>query len=308
MDRLNRPFTKFAAWMALHLMAYVAVAVSIRYLSYSVRIVEIAAIRSAGSLAIAMWVIWRNKTIHPEMIGLKVGSHVQRSLIHLVGSLALIWSVANLPLGFIATVEFSGPLFAALIGVAVAGRVPGPTASIGLAFIAVGASYLLLSQGLSQDASLLIPVGAVALLTTTNLMLARLAEKRSITLIIFVMHSVQLPIFIMLIALNLDFLGTPARVGASEGHMVDILCTLLAVLVLVVSGFVTQTALANASRHSTPLQLCAADTLRIPFLAMVGYLAFGEVLDGRVLLPGLLVVTGAIVASLPRDLARRREV
>ena len=300
MDRLSRPFLLFAVWMLAYFLAYIAVAVAIRFLSYRLSIIEIAAIRSAGSLAIAGFLVLRSEPLRRQLPAIRLQSHVMRSLIHLVGSLALIWSVANLPLGFIATVEFSGPLFAALIGLIVAGRTPGPVAGFGLAMIAFGSGYLLLEQGVSQDGRLLMPVVAVALLTVTNLMLARLAETRNVILIVFLMHAVQLPVYIAI------FLVTP---GATQTLPAPDMATLaglaLAAFTLMAAGLVTQTALANASRHGSPLQLCAADTLRVPFLTIVGYAVFHELLDTDLLLPGLLVVAGAIVASLPRQVFAR---
>lgn len=110
MDWLKRRFLAFSVWMLAYFLAYIAVAIAIRYLSHSFRIVEIAAIRSAGSLILAGFFVFRSKAALHQLAGMQFGYHIQRSLIHLIGSLALIWSLANLPLGFIATIEFSGPL------------------------------------------------------------------------------------------------------------------------------------------------------------------------------------------------------
>jgi drug/metabolite transporter (DMT)-like permease len=303
MGWLNRRFFCFSAWMATHFLAYIAVAISIRYLSFYSRIVEIAAVRSAGSLIIAAFVVFKINADRPKPIEQGVQLHIQRSLIHLVGSLALIWSVANLPLGFTATVEFSGPLFAALIGIAISARYPGSTASVGLALIAFGSAYLLYTQGVSQDVRLLIPVGAVALLTITNLMLSRLAQDSDVFLIVFIMHGIQLPIYIAILVFNLD--PAPA-VQAPDIDTLGILSILAAAIALMVAGFVTQIALASASRYGSPLQLCAADTLRIPFLTVVGYVAFGELLKNSALLPGLIVIAGAVITSLPRGRTQSR--
>jgi drug/metabolite transporter (DMT)-like permease len=297
MDWLSRRFNLFAAWMVAYFLAYIAVAISIRYLSYFFSIIEIAAIRSAGSLAIAAFLVFRSAQIRRQLPGLGLRHHILRSVIHLCGSLALIWSVANLPLGFIATVEFSGPLFAALIGFVVFRRLPHSTAMLGLALIAIGSAYLLLAQGVAQDARLLVPLVAVGLLTVTNLMLARLAETKNVMLIVLVMHCVQLPLYAAI------FLLSPNRTELGDLHGFDVdtkLGLAVAAFVLMIAGFVTQTALASASRYGSALQLCAADTLRVPFLTIIGFVVFSEMLDPRLLLPGALVVAGAIVVSLPR--------
>ena len=76
-------------------------------------------------------------------------------------------------------------------------------------------------------------------------------------------------------------------------------------LALIVGGFVSQAALANASRHGTPLQLCSADTLRVPLITLAAYLILAELPPKDLLLPGLLVLCGVIVASLPQQAGSR---
>jgi threonine/homoserine efflux transporter RhtA len=52
-------------------------------------------------------------------------------------ALALIWSLAHLPLALVTTIEFSGPLFAALLFLALRRR-PGTGPAVGLVVLATG--------------------------------------------------------------------------------------------------------------------------------------------------------------------------
>lgn len=298
MDGADRRFTSFVAWVIAHLLAYAAVAVSIRCLSMYFQIIEIAAVRSLGSLLIAGMILL--STSHKtKPSGMNLGDDIKRSLLHLLGSLALIWSVINLPLAFVATVEFSGPLFAAVIVWGIARQSPARTARVGLAMIALGCITLLLQQGISNDLRFVMPVLAVMFLTTTNLMLAHLAKTRRVTAIIFVMHAIQFPAYLLiLIFLSSDWLGT--LIGkAGQWNLMDWGGIVLACTTLTIAGFVTQAALANASRHSTPLQLCAADALRLPLIATIGFVVFAEPLGIALIIPGLIIMAGSIIASLP---------
>jgi hypothetical protein len=58
--------------------------------------------------------------------------------VHLAGSLALIWSLAHLPLALVTTIEFSGPLFAAILLFLALRRRPGTGPAVGLVVLATG--------------------------------------------------------------------------------------------------------------------------------------------------------------------------
>lgn len=298
MDRTDRDFGRFVSWVLAHLFAYAAVAVAIRYLSHHIEVIEIAALRSAGSLVIAAALL-RSSAAGSRSGTMEIGEDIVRSLLHLVGSLALVWSVAHLPLAYVATVEFTGPLFAALAGWLIGRKWPGRAGATGLAIIAGGCIMLLQRQGVGGDFRIMMPVLAVMLLTTTNLMLARLARTRRVASIIFIMHAIQLPAYLGLLTwFSPDWTDTLAA-KAMHWSPVEWVAILLCGLVLSLAGFVTQAALANASRHGTPLQLCAADIIRLPMIALVGFLVFREKPDMALVVPGLIVLVGSVIAALP---------
>lgn len=298
MDRTNRDFVRFVSWVSAHLLAYAAIAVAIRYLSSHVNIIEIGMIRSVGSLLISGVLLQLGassaKSGRPQ-----ITEDVLRSLLHLIGSLALIWSVANLSLVYVATIEFAGPLFAAVVGWFFGRQLPGRTSAVGLAVIALGSAMLLQSQGVTGDIRIMMPVLAVMLLTTTNLMLARLARTRRVASIIFVMHAIQFPAYLALLTWLSPDWGSALLARAGTWTTTEWACVAASCFALSVAGFVTQAALANASRHGTPLQLCAADIIRLPLIALVGLVVFHEMLDMTLVVPGLIVLAGSVIAALP---------
>ncbi len=304
MDRADRHFSHFVLWISIHLTAYVAVAIAIRFLADHFGIVAIAAIRSMGSLAIAGAILARRPKGIEEITGESIRDDFQRSLVHLCGSLALIWSIAELPLAFVATVEFSGPLFAAAIAWFTLHKTPDQRGWLGLGLIATGVVLLMSSQNVATDGRYLMPVLAVGALTVSNILLARLAEKRSIASIIFRMHLIQLPLYLLIIALSFQGSTLPTMIQVSSWTPSSWLTILGAALVLSVAGFATQAALANASRHSTPLQLCAADLLRLPIIAWIGFTLFAETLSVPTILCGGIILVGSLILSLPRRLAQ----
>lgn len=286
--------------MSAYLASYLAIALSIRLLSGYLTVIEIGLLRSIGSLAIAGSAVWaggaeQRRTILPP----KLREDIARSILHLVGSLALIWSLAHLPLALVTTIEFTGPLFAGVLLFLVLRRRPSTGATVGLAVLATGIGLLVFRLDAVPNRDLAIAIGAVAALTSTNLMLARLAAQRSTLSIVLLMHTIQLPLYLLLWFFVPEQWSPPPQPYRLAFALPELAVIGGAVLALIVGGFVSQAALANASRHATPLQLCSADTLRVPLITLAAYLLLAELPPAELLLPGLWVLCGVVITSLP---------
>lgn len=166
--------------MSAYLASYLAIAVSIRLLAGYLTIIEIGLLRSIGSLAIAGSIVWASGSGRQHgFLPAKPRDDILRSVLHLAGSLALIWSLSHLPLALVTTIEFTGPLFAGVLLFLTLRRRPGTVPALGLALLASGISLLLLKLNAVPNSDIAIAIAAVAVLTTTNLMLASLAANRS---------------------------------------------------------------------------------------------------------------------------------
>jgi drug/metabolite transporter (DMT)-like permease len=297
MDRINNNFTIFFMWMCLYLSAYIAVALSIRHLSNFFSIVEIVTIRSAGSLLVAGAVLANS--------GISLSSkfsvfEVTRSGLHIVGSLAFVWSLVNIPIALVSTIEFIGPIFAALASILFFKKKLDKYRQIGLILIFFGVVITLrFYEKTYQHDVLFVTVIAVCILTITNLMLAKIAKTQNASSIIFRMHLIQLPFYLVL--LHFTYPGWVQSVPNVSQNVTfpTWIGIAIASFALIAAGYVTQASLASASRYGSPLQLCAADVLRLPLMAGVGYLVFSETIGLTLLLPGLLIMIGSIMTSLP---------
>ncbi|MGO4173812.1 hypothetical protein [Bosea sp. TAF32] len=292
--------------MSAYLASYLAIAVSIRLLAGYLTIIEIGLLRSIGSLAIAGSIVWASGSGRQHgFLPAKPRDDILRSVLHLAGSLALIWSLSHLPLALVTTIEFTGPLFAGVLLFLTLRRRPGTVPALGLALLASGISLLLLKLNAVPNSDIAIAIAAVAVLTTTNLMLASLAANRSTLSIVFLMHAIQLPLYLLLWLFVPELWSPPPQPYRLAFPAPELAVIGGAVLALIVGGFVSQAALANASRHGTPLQLCSADTLRVPLITLAAYLILAELPPKDLLLPGLVVLCGVIVASLPQQAGSR---
>jgi len=294
--------------MSAYLASYLAIALSIRLLAGYLTIIEIGLLRSIGSLAIASSIVWASGAGRlRSFLPTRLRDDIIRSVLHLVGSLALIWSLSHLPLTLVTTIVLHAG-FVHLVGnmlFLTLRRRPGAVPALGLALLAIGIGLLLLKLNAVPNSDIAIAVGAVAVLTTTNLMLAGLAMHRSTLSIVVLMHAIQLPLYLLLWFAVPEQWSPPPQPYRLAFPAPELAVIGGAVLALIVGGFVSQAALANASRHATPLQLCSADTLRVPLITLAAYLVLAELPPMDLLLPGLVVLCGVVVASLPQQAGSR---
>jgi drug/metabolite transporter (DMT)-like permease len=284
-------------WMCLYLSAYIAVALSIRHLSNFFSIVEIVTIRSAGSFLLAGAVLANSGVSLRSKFSVL---EVTRSALHIIGSLAFVWSLVNIPIALVSTIEFIGPIFAALVSIVVFKKKLDKYRQIGLILIFCGIVITLgFYEKIYQQNILFVTVIAVCILTITNLMLADIAKTQPSASIIFRMHIIQLPFYVFLLNFTYPVWVQSVPDVSQNVTFSTWIGIAIASFALIAAGYVTQASLASASRYGSPLQLCAADVLRLPLMAGVGYLVFSETIGLALLLPGLLIMIGSIMTSLP---------
>lgn len=284
--------------MAGNIAAYFLLAVAIRQLKLDLSYPEILAIRSAGGLAIGLVLGWRDRTLFREVRHSRLPLHLGRSALHAAGSIAVVWSLANLPLGLVASIEFSGPLFAAAIGVLAFRLWPAGFAWIGLALILIGAAIIVFQYKDIIGLAIIIPFVGVGILTCTNIMLGALSRRQSTRSVLFIMNATQLVIFSTLSIIGTERLQLPHPSLSTTALFAHGTATFaLAIVLMAVSGYMTQASLSQATRHGTAVQVSALDTLRIPALAVAGALLFGEPLEQAILIPSAVIMCGAILTA-----------
>lgn len=285
--------------MAGNIVAYLILALAIRQLKLDLTFPEILAIRSAGGLAIGIALGCRDRSLFREVWHSRLPLHVGRSALHAAGSLAVVWSVVNLPLGLVASIDFSGPLFAAAIGIVVFWVWPTKYAWIGLSLILVGATMIILQYEDVIGLAIIIPFAGVGVLTSTNILLAILSRRQSTRSILFLMNVTQLVIFSILSLVGGEQLHIPtSSLVNTEALPHGSLTLALAIFAMAASGYMTQASLSQATRHGTVVQVSALDTLRIPALAVAGALILGEPLNPGLIVPAMVIMGGAILTAV----------
>ena len=267
-------------WMSVAMLAFSTMAISIRTLAGALSIFEILTVRSACGLAVLVALALARPALRAELSPRRLGLHAVRNVIHLGAQYSWALSVTLLPLATVFAVEFTAPAWAALFAVLFLGErlTRGRVTVLVLGFLGV---LVILRPGLVtfRPASMLVLVAAVgfAVMLVITKKLTGLATTFTI---LFWMNLIQLPI-----TLAFSHIGFVTKLAVPD---------IPALLGVGLAGLLSHLALSNAFRAGDATLVVPLDFLRIPLIALVGHLFYGEALDPFVLLGGALIVTGIV--------------
>jgi len=277
-----------ALWMVGALVSFSIMAVSVRELLHSMGSFEILFIRSFMSLAILLLLLPRRlASLRTRHFGL----HVLRNAFHFGGQYAWVYAISILPLATVFAIEFTMPVWAALLAMLFLGERLNQGRVVMLA-LGVAGVFVMLRPGVAviQPAALVMLLGAFAY-ASTMIATKRLSGHDSAFAILFYMAVIQLP-FGLVPAL-------PQWVWPGLGDLPW-------VIALGVVGLSAHYCMTRAFRIADAMVVVPIDFLRLPLIAVVGMLFYGE----RIELPfvlGAAVIFAGTFYSIRRESIGRLE-
>ena len=257
------------------LLSFTLMAVAVRELLPAHGYFEILVLRSGACLVLLLPVLAKSgleplRTRRP-------GLHALRSLFHLAGQYAWVYALAALPLATVFALEFTMPVWAALLAMLLLGE-----------RLRLGRLVMLLT-GFAGIAIILRP-GAEPIPPAALVMLAgsfcygaaiiaakRLADTDSMMAILFYMSAIQLPIALVL---------------AASRWTMPAAADLPWVAALGVAGLSAHFCMTRAFRVADATLVVPIDFLRLPLIAAIGVLFYGEPLELTVLLGAAVMFSG----------------
>jgi drug/metabolite transporter (DMT)-like permease len=267
-------------WMTVAMLAFSTMALSIRALAGALSIFEIMTVRSACGLAVLLAIVATRPAVRAGLVPRRLGLHVLRNTLHFSAQYAWAVSVTLLPLATVFAIEFTAPAWAALFAVLLLGE-RLTSSRLGVLVLGLAGVLVILRPGFAafRPASLLV-LGAALGFAIMLVITKKLTGTTTTFAILFWMNLIQLPI-----ALAGSDLGFVARLGAGD---------LPALIGVGVAGLVSHVALSNAFRSGDATLVVPLDFLRIPLIALVGRVVYGEALDPFVFLGAGLIVVGIV--------------
>lgn len=212
----------------------------------------------------------------------RAGEHVWRNVAHFGGQFGWFFALAAMPLAEVFAIEFTIPIWTALLAALFLGeRLTRPR----IVALALGLTGVLLvlrpGAAILQPAALAALGGAMAY-ATSYLFTKRLAGTEAPLAILFYMTVVQLPL---------------GLIGALPGWQGVGTASAPWLVVVGVTALSAHYCLTRALRLAEMSVVLPIDFLRLPLVALVGYALYGETV-GLLALAGALLIVAANVINL----------
>jgi drug/metabolite transporter (DMT)-like permease len=267
-------------WMVGTLLSFSLMAISIRQLGGVLNLFELLVVRAAGGLAILLIVM----VVQPSLFGYlalrKPLTHLIRNGTHFCANLLWANAVIVLPLATVFAIEFMMPVWAGLLAVMLLGErfTVSRAGTIVLGFLGV---LVILRPGIEafQPAALGVLIASFGY-AASNIATKKLIPVQSTIAILFWMNLMQ--VFMGLIGADPFF---PLRL---EAHHWIWACG------IALGGTTAHYCLTNALRVADAILVIPLDFLRIPLIAFVGWMFYGERLDLLVFAGAAIIVSGII--------------
>jgi drug/metabolite transporter (DMT)-like permease len=267
-------------WMTGALLSFSASAVAIRALAKYLTIFEILSIRSGVGLLVLLVLIAARADLRRSLMFQRMGLHLARNSIHFCGTYSWTLAVTLLPFATVFALEFTMPMWVALLAVPLLGErlTRSRIGSVVLGFLGV---LVIVRPGVAsfQPAALLV-LGAAFAFAISLIQTKILTNTINTFTIIFWMNCMQLP---MALAGSDPLFLTRLDAGA-----------ILPAVTLGAAGLTSHYCLTNAFRAGDATVVVPMDFLRIPLIALVGWLFYNEGLDLFVFAGAALIIGGVL--------------
>jgi drug/metabolite transporter (DMT)-like permease len=267
-------------WMIGTLLSFSLMAISIRNLGGVLNLFELLMVRAVGGLIMLLVVM----ALQPSLFGYialrKPLTHLVRNGTHFIANLCWANAVIVLPLATVFAIEFMMPVWAGLLAVLFLGEkmTLSRAGTIALGFLGV---LIILRPGIEafQPAALGVLLASLGY-AISNIGTKKLIPVQSTIAILFWMNVMQ--IGFALIGIDPLF---PLRLNGTQWMWAA---------GIALGGTSAHYFLTNALRVADAIVVIPLDFLRIPLIAFVGWMFFGERVDVLVFVGAGIIMSGII--------------
>jgi len=285
MNRLA-PATRGVLWMLGAVLSFMAMAIAVRELQRHMGSFEIVFLRSVGMLAITLALLPRAGIASIRTARFQL--HLWRNLIHFCGQVLWVYSIGALALATVFAIEFTMPVWTAILAwLFLKEKFTLPRlVMLGLGLVGV---LIILRPGTGEfhPAALAMILGSLCY-ASSFIFTKRLSSTDSALAVLFWMSVVQLPISLALAApqwVSPVAADLPWIVGIGAG------------------AFTAHYCMTQAMKLVDAMVAVPIDFIRLPLIAIVGALAYGEPFDPMVI-AGAAVIFAGTYYSISRERAK----
>jgi len=274
---------KAALWMLGAIASFSAMAVAGRAVSHALDTFEIMTYRSLVGIVV-LWVILTLNGQWRQVTRRSLGTHVIRNAAHFTGQNLWFYAVTAIPLAQVFALEFTSPIWVVLLSPLILGE---PLTRLRLMSVLAGFMGILIVSRPSPDTISpgLIAAASSAVFFALSVMYTRLLTRTETVLCIMFWLTLMQAVFGIIFS-------------AWDGDMVAPSAQTLPWLVLIgFAGLLAHYCLTSALAIAPATVVVPIDFVRLPTIAIVGMLLYGEALDAWVFV-GAAVIFAANYANI----------
>lgn len=274
----HHPVAVATVWMMGTLVSFMGLAIAGRELSAELGTFEILFFRSfTGLFIIGILLVkrgWRQVATPLPLL------HLLRNLAHFAGQFGWFYGLAYIPLAEVFALEFTLPIWTAVAASILLKEVVTLPRVAAIGFGITG-MLVILRPGFAvvQPASLAVLAGAVCF-GISHTLTRRLALVDTPLTILFYMTAIQLPLGLL---------------PSLSSWVVPSVSQVPWILTVGITALSAHYCMARAFALADATVVVPMDFLRLPLVALIGYLFYNEVLDLFVLAGALIMLTGNII-------------
>ena len=277
-------------WMSGAVLSFCAMAIAARQLLQHLGTFEILFFRTGVALVIVMAVVLPGGvTAGTAMLGTKrFGLHLWRNIVHLGGQASWVYAIGALPLATVFAIEFTAPIFTAVLAVLFLGEHMNRGRVVMLALGLAGVLVILRpGLGVFQPAALVMLFGSLCF-AIQFIGTKKLSDTEPPMAVLFWMSVIQTPFCLA---------------AALPGWLAPSLTDLPWIVAIGIGSFTAHYCMTRAMKLADAMVIVPVDYFRLPLIAVVGALFYAEAFD-----PVVFLGAGMIFAGVWFSLARENKM
>jgi len=274
---VNPVFTA-ALWMIGAIASFSTMAVAGREVAVELDTFEIMMYRSLFGVVIVAGIGALAGTLH-QINTQNMGLHAMRNLAHFTGQNLWFYAVTVIPLAQVFALEFTSPLWVIVLSPLILGERLTPMRAFAAIMGFIGILIVARPDIAGINSGVITAASSAIFFALTMMFTKRLTRSQSITCILFYLTTMQLVFGVVMAGYDGD-IAVPTATA------------LPFVLLIGAAGLLAHFCITNALALAPATVVVPIDFIRLPAIAIIGMLLYGEALDIWVFAGAAIIFTG----------------
>ncbi|WP_299280661.1 DMT family transporter [uncultured Tateyamaria sp.] len=285
------PVLKAALWMSGSIASFSTMAVAGREVAHQLDTFEIMMYRSVVGVVIVCALL--SMTGHWRSIQTqRIGTHLLRNAAHFTGQNLWFYAVTVIPLAQVFALEFTSPIWVIVLSPLILGEKLTPVRALAAVLGFIGILIVARPDMAGINAGLITAASSAIFFALTIMLTKKLTRNEGIGSILFWLTSMQLVMGLVMAGYDGDITLPDANTGPW-------------VFLIGCAGLLAHYCLTNALSIAPATVVVPIDFIRLPTIAVIGMLVYGEVVDIWVFVGALIIFGGNYlniwVETRPKD-------